>query len=41
MHAFLQTIHLRHARAIVQGAIQPTDLGGPVNLFHINLKESL
>ncbi len=41
MHAFLQTVHLRQARAIVQGAIQPTGLGGPVNLFLINLKESL
>lgn len=41
MRVFLQTVHLRHVRAIVQGAIQPTGLGGPVNLFLINLKESL
>jgi hypothetical protein len=30
-------VHLCHARAIVHG-IQPTDLGGPVNLFLTNLK---
>ena len=41
MHAFLPIVHLRPARAIAQGAIQPTGLGGPVNLFLINLKESL
>ncbi len=34
-------VHLRHARAAAYGGIQPTDLGGPVFLFFINLKESL
>ncbi len=41
MPAFLPIVHLRQARAIAQGAIQPTGLGGPVTLFLINLKESL
>lgn len=41
MSAFLSTVHLRHARAIVHGAIQPTGMGGPVTLFLINLKESI
>lgn len=41
MPAFTLSVHLRHARVIGPGAIQPTGLGGPVNLFLTNLKESL
>ena len=41
MPSFLLSVHLRPARAIAQDAIQPTGLGGPVNLFLINLKESI
>ncbi len=33
--------HPRHVRPSVCGGIQLTDLGGPVFLFFINLKESL
>jgi hypothetical protein len=39
MPAFLSSVHLRQARAIGRGGLQPTGLGGPVNLFLSNLKD--
>ncbi len=41
MRAFVPTLHLCLARARVRGGFQPAGLGGPVNPFLINLKESL
>lgn len=37
----MSCIHLRSEHLCVWSGIQPAGLGGPVNLFFINLKESL
>jgi hypothetical protein len=38
MHSFIRPVHLRLVRFIGPGDMQPAGLGGPVNLFLINLK---